>query len=194
MATLHSEASGPIQQRFLKLCVVTVLSLVFLLFPEHSSAENVIEVSVCDVLLNPPGFNRKLIKVSGVVTRGFEVFVVSDKRCSGHFKSLWLEFGGETASGSIYCCGVSSDTRRTKKLVVERISTSLLTDAQFEEFQRLTNTEKANQHVEASIVGRFFAGKEYSARGKQFWGGHGHMGMYSLFVVEQILDVKPLSR
>jgi hypothetical protein len=46
----------------------------------------------------------------------------------------------------------------------------------------------------ASLVGRFFAGKEISdPRGKR-WGGYGHMGCCSLLVIQRVLSVDPHDR
>jgi hypothetical protein len=46
--------------------------------PGGISSEQPKEVTLCDVLGNPAVFNHKLIKISGVVSRGFEDFTLND--------------------------------------------------------------------------------------------------------------------
>jgi hypothetical protein len=147
-----------------------------------------LNVSVCSLLRDPSAYNHKLVKVSGVVSRGFEDFTLSDGACSGTAGQLWLELGGRVGSGVMYCCGVTNQTRRADPLVVEGVVTSMLEDAALERFKRLTRSSaRRHGHAHATLVGVYFAGEKQVLPGGTFWGGYGHLGMFSLLVIEQVV-------
>ena len=113
--------------------------LVMFLFRWETHQNNHKEVTLCEVLGNPATFNHKLIKISGVVSRGFEVFTLTDGSCH-NFNTIWLELGGLRGSGVIYCCGDNKiEKRREKPLVVEGIKTQLIEDEMLSRFETLTN-------------------------------------------------------
>ena len=86
-----------------------------------------INVSLSKLYSDPSVYNHKLIKISGVISYGYEQFVLTDPNCPKRC-GVWLEYGGLVDSGTIYCCGVSPERKRTKTLVVENISIPLIQD------------------------------------------------------------------
>jgi len=148
-------------------------------------------VSVCSLLRDPAAYDHKLVRVSGGVSRGFEDFTLSDGACPETSGRVWLELGGRVGSGVMYCCGVTDQTRRAGPLVVEGVATTMLDDATFERFQRLTRSS-ARRHgqAHATLVGVYFAGQKQVLPGGTFWGGYGHMGMFSLLVIEQVVTAE----
>lgn len=154
-----------------------------------NSPEQPQEVTLCEVLGNPATFNHKLIKISGVVSRGFEVFTLTDGSCH-NFNTIWLELGGLRGSGVIYCCGDNKiEKTREKPLVVEGIKTQLIEDEMLSRFETLTNQRHEYGDAKVELVGRYFSGKQRTIRGRTLWMGYGHLGMGSLLVIQQVLSV-----
>lgn len=112
--------------------------------------------------------------------------------------AVWLEYGGKSKSGTMYCCGVTADRHRPKELLVESIPIQLTEDDQFREFDKLIQPPfRSGRHgaiVHATLVGRFFAGQQVHYPKGTFWGGYGHMGCCSLFAIQEIRSVSPQDR
>jgi hypothetical protein len=145
------------------------------------------EVTLCQVLGDPSAFNHRLIKISGVVSRGFEDFTLNDKSCH-NANMMWLELGGTRGSQVTYCCGDNNvDGRRSAPLVVEGIETNLVEDEVFTRFERLTNKKRSYGKARVVLVGRYFSGEKQILPGGDFWVGYGHMGMGSMLVIQQVL-------
>src|SRR5262245_50182698 len=113
-----------IVQPFLSMAtgVLMFIAVSALTYPLLAQVEAPIEVTVCEIKHNPEAYNHKLIKITGSVHRGFEVFTLSDDSCTnadslGTF--IWLEFGGAKGSEVMYCCGVSANPVRSAPLIVE---------------------------------------------------------------------------
>jgi hypothetical protein len=116
-----------------------------------------------------------------------------DPLCPSPF-DVWLEYGGTVSSGTIYCCGPTSDRSRRKSLKVEHIPIPLVDDVRFREFDGLIQ-RPLDRVVHATIVGRFFAGRQiHYPNGSVAWGGYGHFGCYSLLAIQQVLSVDPQDR
>lgn len=162
-----------------------------LLLPEICAAEEPVKVSVCDVLSDSAAYNHKLIEVTGDVSRGFEDFTLTDKNCKMRIANIWLEVGGRVESQVMYCCGVTAEPKRNKPIVVEGIETTVLQDKAFDSFQSLTLSREGNGAAKATIIGRYFSGKKQTFPGGTFWVGYGHMGMFSLLVIQQIITAQP---
>ena len=97
-------------------------------------------------------------------------------------------------SRTMYCCGVSDDRTRPQELVVEGTAVSLTTDENFDAFDKLIQT-RPDTVVHATLVGRFFAGKENRfSNGKIVRRGYGHMGCCSLLAIQEIVAVAPHDR
>lgn len=155
--------------------------------PSTVSSERV-KVSYCDLKKNPLAYNHKLIEVTGFVSHGFENFTLFEPACSS-YPEVWLEYGGTAASGTMYCCGPTSARSRPRKLVVENIPIELVADERFKQFDKLVQRQP-DSVVRATIVGRFFAGKEMKYQSGTFYGGFGHMGCCSLLAIQQVLSVE----
>lgn len=144
-------------------------------------------VTPCQLKNDPVAYNHKLVEVTGVVARAFEAFAFVDP-CSEPLGGVWLEYGGKSGSGTIYCCG--KDDRHGSNLVVENIPIPLVKDEQFRKFDRLIHSPEGGvAYASVTIVGRFFAGEQQHLPGGTFWGGYGHFGMYSLLAIQQIMSV-----
>ncbi|MGR8936120.1 MAG: hypothetical protein ACU837_17350, partial [Gammaproteobacteria bacterium] len=130
--------------------------------------------------------------VTGFVSHGFEDFTLFDPSCSS-WPDIWLEYGGHSASGTVYCCGVTSDRSRTKQLTIENVPLSLIKDKRFRKFDKLIQ-DSPYTIIHGTIIGRFFAGQpEHYPRGT-IWGGYGHMGCCSLLAIQQISSVSAHDR
>lgn len=157
---------------------------------QSNKSEERVKVSLCELKKDPAAYNHKLLEITGFVSHGFEDFVTFDTACSS-WPGIWLEYGGTTASGTMYCCGVTSARSRPKPLVVENIRIELVSDERFSQFDKLIQ-RRPDSIVRATLLGRFFAGERQTfGTGESFWGGYGHMGCCSLFVIQQVVSVDP---
>jgi hypothetical protein len=156
------------------------------------SYEEPIKVDVCQLKNDPSAYNHKLVQVTGFISHGFEDFTLFDPACSS-WPAVWMEYGGTAASGTMYCCGVTRARARPKQLVVENIPISLVDDERFREFDKLLQ-RGPDSVVHATIVGRFFSGKQIQRPGGVFWGGYGHMGCCSLLAIQQVISLDPQNR
>lgn len=168
------------------------LCLCVLFFPANVNCQGIEKVSVCQLQKDPPAYNHKLVQVTAFVTHGFEDFSLLDPGCSA-WLGIWLEYGGTTASGTMYCCGVTNARTRPKELVVEKIPIPLVDDSRFREFDRLIE-RRPDSIVHATIVGRFFAGRLEPYGKPRHRGGYGHMGCCSLLAIQQVLSIDPQDR
>jgi hypothetical protein len=166
--------------------IVVISSVVF--FPVALWSQQPLRVTVCELKEKTAEFNQKLVEATGFVSHGFEDFGLFDPACP-EWPYVWLEYGGTKKSGTVYCCGVSPRGTRAKPLQIEGIEIPATTDVTFEDFDKLIRTER-DTVVHATLVGRFFAGKETRfPNGEVEWRGYGHMGCCSLFAVQQVLSV-----
>jgi len=150
------------------------------------------KVTLCQLKNDRAAYNHKLIQVTGFVSHGFEDFTLIDPSCSSRL-DVWLEYGGTTASGTMYCCGVTAERSRPKQLVIENIPVPLVHDERFREFDKLLQ-RRPDSVAHATIIGRFFSGMQSKYASGVFWGGYGHMGCCSLLVIEQVVSVDPQDR
>jgi hypothetical protein len=150
------------------------------------------KASPCQLKNDPAAYNQKLIEVTGFVSHGFEDFTLLDPSCPS-WPAIWLEYGGTVKSGTMYCCGVTADRSRPKQLEVEKIPIPLVGDERFREFDRLIQ-RRPDSVVHATIVGRFFAGRQVRYPRGTSWGGYGHMGCCSLLAIEQVVSIDPQDR
>jgi hypothetical protein len=163
------------------------------LVPQLSAAaeERAEPADLCAVLNDPIRYQHKLIRVTGLVSRGFEDFSLSNSACKEQF-GLWLEYGGPKPSETVYCCvgEESSQPNGRDPLRVEGIETSLRTDATFKRFDKNTKQLKRGRHVKATAVGRLFAAGTYTSdTGEEVSVGYGHFGMFSLLVIQEVIAV-----
>lgn len=172
----------------LLVAALVCLSLFCLSFSsEQRRPERIVQVTVCQLLKEPWRYDHALVQVSGDLLHGFEVFQIYPDHCPGASNGLgvWLEYGGESQSGTMYCCGVTADRRRSAPLVVEGVRTELKADTAFQRFDALIDGNELTR-VNATLIGRFFSGRRLRYPRGWIWGGYGHMGAYSLLVIQQV--------
>jgi hypothetical protein len=171
----------------------TVCTLTFLVcLAAAGVCQQPTKVPVCQLKDNPGAYNHKLIEVTGFLSHGFEDFTLFDFGCSS-WPGIWLEYGGTVASGTMYCCGVTAARSRPKQLVVEKMAIPLTIDEQFRQFDKLLQ-RRPDSVVHATIVGRFFSGRQVKYPKGVFWGGYGHMGCCSLLAIQRVIAVDPQDR
>lgn len=172
--------------------VSTALIGLVLFAPKTLRCQEAVRVTACDLKRTPAEFNHKLVEVTGFISHGFEDFGLFDPSCP-EWPYVWLEYGGTKKSGTMYCCGVSADRSRPKELVVENIPIPLVVDEKFESFDQLIQNPP-DTVIHARLVGRFFSGKQIQSHAGNRWGGYGHMGCCSLFVIQSVTSVAPHDR
>jgi hypothetical protein len=137
------------------------------------------------------------VEVTGFISHDFEDFTLYDPTCPS-WLGIWLEYGGKSNSGTIYCCGGTGNRERPRELVVENIRIPLTDDQQFREFDKLIQPPfRSDRHgsiVHATLMGRFFSGKLIHYPKLTAWGGYGHMGCCSLLAIQEVKSVDPQDR
>ena len=142
----------------------------------------------CELAKDPAAYNRRLLRITSIVTHGFEDFSLVGSSCAQlpYQFSVWVMYGGKAPSDTMYCCpGEPGHVDRPKNLSVENFEIPLVDNAVFHEFTALLDKEP-DTTVRATIIGRFFSGTKQNYGGPTFWGGYGHIGCCSLFVIEQV--------
>jgi len=161
-------------------------------------AEDVpISVSVCQLQENPVAFDKRLVRVRGQLSIAFEDFSLTAGTCKSSRTRIWLEFGGDIEAPTIYCCGDHSRIKGTE-LKVGDFSLPLKRDRGLRDFLHLIDTQRKPQTgstqpgIVATITGRFFAGKPWTRNdGEVVYVGYGHLGFFSLLVIQQVSGVAP---
>jgi len=165
--------------------------VIALLLPAALLGEEPQKVTACTLKNNPAAFNHKVVEMTGFASRGFEDFTFSDPNCP-YSPTIWLEYGGTAASGTIYCCGPSNARTRPKELDVEGVPVPLVDDEVFQQFDLLIQ-HPPDAMAHATFVGRFFSGRREGASAVS-QGGYGHMDCCSLLAIQQIVAVDPQTR
>jgi hypothetical protein len=145
--------------------------------------EDAVDVTVCKLLANPDAYDHKLVRVSGRVSFAFEDFTLTSTKCPVQRGGIWLDYGGTLKSRAI---PAGRTARRERALTVEGITTTLVEDSKFAKFDSALH-EPPGASLNATLVGRYFAGKPGADRVKE-WRGFGMWGMFSLLVVQQVLS------
>jgi hypothetical protein len=174
-----------------------MLFLISFLSTVAACQDQPIEVTVCQLKADPPSFNHNLVQVTGFVSHDFEDFTIFDPTCPA-WPGVWLEYGGKKKSGTMYCCGVTADRSRWKKLKIEGIPIPLRDDERFREFdKRIQPPFRSGRYgavVHATLVGRFFSGTQIKYPKETIWGGYGHMGCCSLLAIQEVNSVHTQDR
>jgi hypothetical protein len=176
--------------------VGATIVLLAALFGVDASARTAdpIKLTLCQLLSDPGRYNHAMVEVSGYVEHDFEDFSMPLENCpsqKGIGMGLWLDYGGTQKSQTKYCCVNDIGADRTEPLVVEGITCNLVADATFDRFKDLL-MRRGPTAVTATLVGRFFAGELMSLGARaSFWGGYGHMGGFSMLVIERVEEVQP---
>src|SRR6266403_4955422 len=161
--------------------------------PAADAAPEPRKVSYCELAGDPSTYNHQLVKLTAFLTHGFEDFHLAEPNCaasSQHF-SVWVMYGGKAESNTAYCCpGESGRETRSEPLTVEGIQIPLVNDPVFQQFKDHLKKEP-DTTLRVTVIGRFFSGVKQSVAGPTFWGGFGHMGCCSLFVIQQVESFEP---
>lgn len=153
------------------------------------------EVTYCELSKDPAAYNRELVRLTSFVTHGFEDFHLVEPTCHTQGFSVWVMYGGRAQSDTAYCCpGETGSKTRPESLTIENVQIPLVEDSMF---QRFTDVLKKEQDttLRVTVQGRFFSGvKQTISNGPAFWGGAGHLGCCSLFVIERVESFEPHTR
>ena len=176
---------------------LSCLVLVVISMGAIGRCEQPVEVTVCELKADPPSYNHRLIRISGFVSHAFEDFTIFDPNCPS-WPDIWLEYGGKSKSGTMYCCGVTADRSRPKELVIEHVPIPLTVDEQFQAFDKAIQppfrSGRQGAIIHATLVGTFFAGKQVEYLKGKPWGGYGHMGCCSLLAIQQVQSADTQNR
>lgn len=143
-------------------------------------------VTFCELSKDPAAYNHELIRITAFVTHGFEDFHISQPDCPTQGFSVWVMYGGTARTNTQYCCpGEGGKAPRSETLEVEGIRIPLENDTQFQDFTRLLQVEP-DTTLHFTAIGRFFSGEKQNINGRTVWGGAGHLGCCSLFVIQQV--------
>jgi hypothetical protein len=159
---------------------------------QPTQAEQPQAVDICELLASPGAYHHKLVRVTGRVSRGFEDFSLGGGNACADAKRLWLEYGGAEPAQVIFCCTGKQENPPNGKdpLYIDGIQTTLRRNSMFRRFDIVTRRLRRNQTVGTTLVGRVFAaGTHTSASGEQEDVGYGHFGLFSLFVIQQVVNV-----
>lgn len=149
-------------------------------------------VSLCEVSSNRSSYNRKQIEIEAFVSHGFENSSVYETGCDGRSSGIWMEYGGTASTSTMYCCGVTPKNTRPKALTVEGMKLPLVENENFTMLNTLLKKD-GGRIARATLRGTFFSGKRdpYGNGKTDLWGGFGHFGCCSLFVIQEVVSVLP---
>jgi hypothetical protein len=145
-------------------------------------------VTYCELAKDPAAYNHKLIRITALVRHGFEEFTLSEPDCpdSPQGLSVWVTYGGSIESNTIYCCpGEGGQKARSAPLMLEGVQLPLIDDTTFHQFADLLN-KKRQVTVRVRAEGTFFSGKKQTINSSTYWGGFGHLGLCSIFVIQRV--------
>ncbi len=159
---------------------------------DKSASVNFEKVSLCRLSNDPGAFNRKSVEVSAFVSHGFEDSSVFESGCGERYAGIWMEYGGTSSTATMYCCGFTPKSTRPAVLTVEGVELPLVDNDNFKTLNALLHKD-SGRTVRATLRGTFFSGKQdpYGNGKKDLWGGYGHMGCCSLFVIQEVVSVLP---
>ncbi|HUR96483.1 MAG TPA: hypothetical protein VMZ26_00315 [Pyrinomonadaceae bacterium] len=147
-----------------------------------------VETSVCDLKNDPARYDHSVVMVRGYFSRGFEDSTLYDPACKSR-QWIWVELGGKRSIDVMYCCGFTPKPTREEQLEVEGLKLPLTDDANFENYDKFL---AGGSNVKATVIGTFFSGRKtrHAHHGPAYYEGYGHLGIGSLFVVQQVLQVE----
>lgn len=164
---------------------------------EKPSGKNIAEphdVTYCELSRNPAAYNRQLVRLTAFVTHGFEDFGLADSSCHTQGFSVWVMYGGNAQSNTMYCCpGEAASKTRPEPLRIDGLEIPLVDDVTFKRFTDLLAKEE-DTTVRLTAIGRFFSGENQTVNGQTQWRGFGHLGCCSLFVVQRVESFEPHTR
>jgi hypothetical protein len=153
--------------------------------PGSDSVPQPRQVTYCELSNHPATYNHELVRLTAFVTHGFEDFHLADPTCATQGFSVWVMYGGKAQSDTAYCCPGEGTKERPESLTVEGVQIPLVDDLTFQKFTDLLRKEP-DTTVRVAALGRFFSGEKRTINGATSWGGAGHLGCCSLFVIERV--------
>ena len=175
--------------------LIPLLAIIPLLFVAHSvrAQESPEEVSACNLAKDPKSYDGKTIRVRATLSVEFEDFTLAIKRECGTPQAIWLAFGGDVPG--IVASMTNDNVRKLgTDIKVNGVSYGIMKDENFRRLYALIaarHGDKPAYQVTATLTGAFLAGEERKLPdGKSDFGGYGHIGCCSLFVITQVADVK----
>lgn len=165
-------------------CLLRSIVLCLAVLPLH--AQVAVKTTVCELLADPAKWNHQLVEVAGFASHGFEDSGFFEPSCHGRYGGLWMEYGGKRATGTMSTAS-TLQRERAEPAVIEGIAVPLVEDKAFQAFDNLLQRRRGGI-ARATVIGRFFAGRE-NLYGRKGFSGFGHMGCCSLFVIQQIVAV-----
>lgn len=153
-------------------------------------------VTLCALRKNPEHWDRKFVRVTAYATHGYEESSIVDPACGDYRdgSEIWMEYGGQVGSDTMYF-GPVSPRHRKRDLIVQGMSIPLLNDAQFQKLDGMLQSRPHSQGVvvvATTVEGHFFSGTAPKQGGTVTFGGFGHFGCCSLFVIEKVDSVAEL--
>lgn len=158
--------------------------------PEIQNDGLTVKTNACDLLTRRNEFDKQMVELTTFVRNGFEDFSLYDPTCPVEFQNIWIDYGGKRRTGTVYCCNVEPSKDREKPAEVDGMVLDLIENEKFAAFDQLVKGSRQTT-IRATLVGRFFAGHPLKDSEKGLWGGFGHMGVYSLFVIREVKDLDP---
>jgi hypothetical protein len=148
------------------------------------------EISVCELARDPKSFDGKTVQVRGTLSVDFEDFSL-DSNCNEH-QGIWLAFGGDVP-GIVPSTVNDNFRKRGPNLRVKGVSYGIQKDEPFRKLYALIAARKGDTpaySATATLSGVFFAGDKLRLpNGEVQFGGYGHLGCCSLFVITRVVDV-----
>jgi hypothetical protein len=182
--------------------------LVLLLFFSATAgplAAQVVDVSVCDILANPQSFDGKMVRVKGLVTAGFDEFLVKDAECNQLINAIWLAYPEGTKAKAGPAAFVQLQLARNNNTTLpslNRFPIKLDKNKEFKQFDSLLSTPYKTggmclgcirYSLTATLIGRLDGVKEAGivrdSAGK-FVGasGYGNLNLYRARLVLQTVS------
>jgi len=165
----------------------------------------VVDASICDVLAHPESFDGKNVRMKGVVTAGFDEFILKDASCGQPINAIWLAYpeGARGKAGPVAFVRLQLGKNNSGASAgLNRSSVKLEKNKDFKQFDSLLSTPyKAGgmclgcvrYAVPATLVGRLDGVKEagivYDSAGKVVSvNGFGNLNTYRARLVLQAVS------
>ena len=166
----------------------------------------VVDTTVCEILVNPQSFNGKIVRIKGTVTAGFDQFMVKGAGCGQQVNAIWLAYPEGTKAKAGPAAIVQLQPARNfagTVAAVERTPVQLNKDKEFKKFDSLLSTPYkgdgmclgcVRSTVSATLVGRLdgIAAELQRDKAGKIVGisGFGNLNAYSArLVLQSVSDV-----
>jgi hypothetical protein len=145
----------------------------------QKAEEEVPTVSYCDLLRDPPKYDKKTVRLKVLYTRGFEISALGDPECDSQ-KSTWVEF--------------DPAFRQCTKTNIQREFDKVFYPPRKK--QKGVMERPGPERGELMMVGEFNGPKPgipIGPEGKRVLTGYGHLGGFDYqFIIKCIEQVRPV--